>query len=142
MPAVCRDIPNIHFHPYVTPSQVIALAREADIGFCMLDADCLSYTLSLPNKFFEYAMAGVPIVANDLPEMAALIRPLRTPAGNSRRRRPRFHRRIPGNELQRKAMNARRSGMRCRGSRKLRKLRPVYERWFGLEHRHQRLPAP
>jgi len=41
----------------------------------MLDADCLSYTLSLPNKFFEYAMAGGPNRRKrNLPEMAALIR--------------------------------------------------------------------
>jgi glycosyltransferase involved in cell wall biosynthesis len=34
---------------------------------------CLSYRYSLPNKLFESIHAGVPVVAADLPDLAALV---------------------------------------------------------------------
>ena len=33
-----------------------------------------SHRLALPNKLFEYMMAGVPVVASDLPAMAEVIK--------------------------------------------------------------------
>lgn len=137
-----KTLSNVHFHSYVSPSQVIALAREADIGFCMLDAACLSYKFSLPNKFFEYAMAGVPIVANELPEVAALIR--RYDAGwvLADDDDLDFIAAMPEDELRRKAMNTRRFGMALSWRSEVEKLRPTYEGWFGSDHGHERLPAP
>jgi len=33
----------------------------------------LNHKYSLPNKFFEYAMAGLPILVSDLPEMRKFV---------------------------------------------------------------------
>jgi glycosyltransferase involved in cell wall biosynthesis len=40
-----------------------------DVGICLLEPKSLSYKYSLPNKFFEYIFAGIPVIVSDLPEM-------------------------------------------------------------------------
>ena len=40
-----------------------------------LDRDTnLNYRFSLPNKVFDYVYAGIPLLATDLPEVAAIVR--------------------------------------------------------------------
>jgi glycosyltransferase involved in cell wall biosynthesis len=65
--------PNIHFLPAVDPEDVIAYAAGADVGLHGLEPRCLSYRLALPNKVFESLAGGVPILSNDLPEIARLV---------------------------------------------------------------------
>jgi glycosyltransferase involved in cell wall biosynthesis len=43
-------------------------------GLCLIQPICRSYELCLPNKLFEYAAAGVPILASDVPVIAAVVR--------------------------------------------------------------------
>lgn len=64
---------NIHIHGSVPTNKVIAHAKEADIGLCLIEDLCLSYRFSLPNKLFEYLLAGIPVVVNDLPEQRKFI---------------------------------------------------------------------
>lgn len=63
----------IHLPP-VPRDEIIAWAAEADVGLCTFQPVCLSHVLAMPNKLYEYAFAGVPIVASDLPDMAHYIR--------------------------------------------------------------------
>lgn len=63
----------IHVPP-VPRDEIVAWATEADVGLCAFEPVCLSHILALPNKFFEYAFAGVPIVASDLPEIGTWVR--------------------------------------------------------------------
>ena len=54
-----------------------ALVREAaqfDVGFFALPGHSRHNEFALPNKFFEYVMAGLALCTTDLPEMARLIR--------------------------------------------------------------------
>ena len=46
----------------------------ADLGFSLDKSGNLNYLFSLPNKIFDYAMAGLPMVTSDLPEVAAFVR--------------------------------------------------------------------
>jgi len=64
---------NIHFHPAVPHDQVVPLVREADCGLCLIEDISLSDRLCLPNKLFEYAFAGVPVLASRLPEIARVV---------------------------------------------------------------------
>ena len=42
---------------------------EGDLGTCLIENVCRSYYFSLPNKLFEYLMAGVPVLASDFPDL-------------------------------------------------------------------------
>ncbi len=61
-----------HFLP-VQPHQVGLAMAGAAISLAPIVPIKLSYELCLPNKLFESIHAGVPVVASNLPEMAALI---------------------------------------------------------------------
>ena len=68
------DVQNsIYFMPSVPSNELLQYTASADIGFCIIEDLCLSYRLCLPNKFFEFAMAGLPIVVSDLPELRRLV---------------------------------------------------------------------
>ncbi len=66
---------QIYFKPAVSPGSILENTRGADVGlFFILKEMCLSYQLSLPNKFYEYAMAGLYLCVNDkFPIMEELI---------------------------------------------------------------------
>jgi glycogen synthase len=58
------------------PVPMTALVREAaafDVGFFALPKSSRHNEFALPNKFFEYVMAGLALCVSDLPEMARLI---------------------------------------------------------------------
>ena len=64
---------NVHVHDAVPHGQVVELVRSADYGLCMVENVSLSDYYSLPNKLFEYAFAGVPVLASKFPDMSELI---------------------------------------------------------------------
>jgi glycosyltransferase involved in cell wall biosynthesis len=64
---------RVRFVEWVPQEAVIATVAQADLGMCLIKNYCLSYYLSLPNKFFEYVHAGVPVLASDFPEMRRLV---------------------------------------------------------------------
>ncbi len=61
--------PNIFFHEPVRQSELPNYVSSADVGLCLIEDMCLSYRYCLPNKLFEYAMGGLPVIVSDLPEM-------------------------------------------------------------------------
>ncbi len=66
---------RVHFHAPVPLAELLAHTRSADLGLVLYDGRGLNYRYALPNKLFEYIMAGVPVLASDLPEMRAVIAP-------------------------------------------------------------------
>jgi glycosyltransferase involved in cell wall biosynthesis len=64
---------NIHFHPYVNPSDILNYTRGADVGIHIIKNTCLNHYYCLPNKIFEYFMAGIPFIVSDFPEMSNIV---------------------------------------------------------------------
>ena len=64
---------HVHVHPAVSYEEVLDHTLSADLGLVSVKPTCLSYLYCLPNKLFEYILAGVPVLSNDLPDCRALI---------------------------------------------------------------------
>ncbi len=59
------------------PHDLKELTKKASVGINVLHAESLNYRLSLANKFFDYAQAGVPSINMDFPEYATHIEDLK-----------------------------------------------------------------
>ncbi|MGB3685706.1 MAG: glycosyltransferase [Ornithinimicrobium sp.] len=66
--------PRVHFVGAVGSNDVSAALADADVSVVFVRPICTSYEFSLPNKLFESIHAGVPVVAAELPDTAALVR--------------------------------------------------------------------
>jgi glycogen synthase len=55
-------------------NEIIPTANLADVGYFVHQDVSPQRRFVLPNKFFEYIMAGLALVVSDLPEMAGLVR--------------------------------------------------------------------
>ena len=64
---------NIHFYQSVPPAEVLMYTASADIGLDIIENVCLNHYYCLPNKVFEYLLAGLPQIVSDFPEMAKVI---------------------------------------------------------------------
>ena len=68
-----QKYPNIFFQPAVPPDLLLRYTSSADFGISFIEDLCLSYRYCLPNKMFEYLMAGLPIITSNLYEMKHLV---------------------------------------------------------------------
>lgn len=70
-----RSLKNkkILIHPQVPHALVTSIASSADYGMCIIENVSLSDWLCLPNKLFEYAFAGLPVIASNFPELSRVI---------------------------------------------------------------------
>ena len=66
-------IKRIHFYGAVPYFDLLEVSEEANIGFSLIKPVSKSYEQALPNKLFEYALAGIPAIASNLPEMKKII---------------------------------------------------------------------
>ena len=64
---------NIHYHESVEHNLLTNLIREADVGLCLVENVSLSDYYCLPNKLFEYAFAGLPIIASNFPDISYIL---------------------------------------------------------------------
>ena len=62
-----------HFYGAVPYLELLELSADANIGFSLIKPISKSYEQALPNKLFEYALAGIPAIASKLPEMEKII---------------------------------------------------------------------
>ena len=70
------EMSHVHVHPAVPYEAVLEHTRSADVGLVSVKPTCPSYLYCLPNKLFEYLLAGVPVLSNDLPDCRALVESL------------------------------------------------------------------
>ena len=81
--SVCRDLAvyacslsmgnRVFFVDPVHHELLVSFISDANIALVPIENVCLSYYYSLPNKIFEAAMAGVPALCSDLPELRGFV---------------------------------------------------------------------
>ena len=64
---------RLRFEAPVAFDQIVPAANQADIGYFVHEEAGPQKRFALPNKFFEYVMAGLAVCVSDLPEMTALV---------------------------------------------------------------------
>lgn len=56
------------FYPPVLVQNLIFEAAKSNVGIAITIPICLNFKLSVSNKIFEYAAAGLPVIMSDIPE--------------------------------------------------------------------------
>ncbi|RPJ44498.1 MAG: glycosyltransferase family 1 protein, partial [Candidatus Latescibacterota bacterium] len=64
---------RVSIRPAVPIEELPGWTASATLGFLLYSTASLNFLYALPNKFFEYLMAGVPVVSSPIPEVARLI---------------------------------------------------------------------
>lgn len=64
---------RITFAPPVPVTDLVRAASDSDLGLFALPGHSAQNRFVLPNKLFEYVMAGLAVCVSDLPEMRALV---------------------------------------------------------------------
>lgn len=64
---------TIYFVPAVSVDVLLDYTSSADYGVSFIEDLCLSYRYCLPNKIFEYLMAGLPVLTSNLFELRRLV---------------------------------------------------------------------
>jgi len=59
---------RVVFYPPVRVEELIPMAASAHVGVEVTLPICLNFKLSVSNKLFEYAAAGLPVIMSDIPE--------------------------------------------------------------------------
>ena len=59
---------NVVFHAPVLVQELIPYASKSMVGLAITEPICLNFKLSVSNKLFEYASAGLPVIMSDIPE--------------------------------------------------------------------------
>lgn len=63
-----EKIKNFVFYPPVDPKMLVSEAARSHVGVAVTLPICLNFKLSVSNRLFEYAAAGLPVIMSDIPE--------------------------------------------------------------------------
>ena len=66
--ALSLNAENVYFAPPVKVEELILCASHAWVGIAVTEKISLNFMLSVSNKIFEYAAAGLPVIMSDIPE--------------------------------------------------------------------------
>lgn len=69
---------RVMFLDKMHPDLLHEYTSHASIGVSLDRGDSLNYRYSLPNKLFDYIMAGTPQLVSDLPEVASIVKKYQT----------------------------------------------------------------
>jgi hypothetical protein len=60
---------NIKIHPPVALDQIVSTLASYDVGLCVFPASSFNQRYCLPNKFFDFIQARLPVIVGPLPDM-------------------------------------------------------------------------
>jgi len=60
---------RVFFTGRIPYTELVSVSKQADIGFSLIQPLSKSYKQALPNKLFEYGLAGIPTIASNFSEM-------------------------------------------------------------------------
>lgn len=64
---------SIIFREAVSPDILHSYTASCDVGISFIEDTCLSYKYCMPNKLFEYLMAGLPVLVSARPLMQEIV---------------------------------------------------------------------
>ena len=64
---------RVFFLGTIPQDELINYTAAADVGVCLIENISVSYYHALPNKLFEYIMAGLPVISSSLPQMKKIV---------------------------------------------------------------------
>lgn len=64
---------RVFVHPPYLPHEAISVAAPYSVGLCLEQSGCRNHDLTVSNKMFDYMMAGLAVVASDLPGLHNVI---------------------------------------------------------------------
>ncbi len=64
---------RVKFFGPIPNNELLRWTAAADIGLCNIVNSSLSYYTSLPNKLFEYIIAGIAVIGSDSPEIGRIV---------------------------------------------------------------------
>ena len=64
---------KVFFLGMIPNEELLKWTASADVGMQVLQNTCFNHYSSISNKIHEYIMAGIPMVASDLPEMKKIV---------------------------------------------------------------------
>lgn len=63
-----NKLDNFILYPPVTVQELVSEASSSSVGVAVTEPINLNFKLSVSNKLFEYAAAGLPVIMSDIPE--------------------------------------------------------------------------
>ncbi|MGF1721656.1 glycosyltransferase family 4 protein [Vibrio kyushuensis] len=64
---------QVHFISTVSLAELPLFTASADIGVQPIENTCMNHYTTDSNKLFEYALAGLPVIATDFPEIRKVV---------------------------------------------------------------------
>lgn len=68
---------RVFFTGMISQEELLSHTSGGDIGTALIENVSLSYYYALPNKLFEYIMAGIPVLASNFPQMGEVVQSYR-----------------------------------------------------------------